>query len=114
MLESTLEFTETWTNCLLRSAVLESNLLEKGSIKLWLQLLIPVFVDNVSDFLFPTDMWWTVGIALQSLSSTNVYYCLPHQKAKCSPADYHPINQRYDHVKFSSGSLDFYPEQSSV
>lgn len=59
-------------------------------------------------------MWWTVGITLQSLSSTNVYYRLPHQKAKCSTADYHPINQRYDHVKFSSGSLDFYPEQSSV
>lgn len=71
----------TWANCLLRTAVLDSNLLEKGSIKLWLQLLIPILVDNVSDFLFPTDMRWTVGITLQSLSSTNVYYCLPHQKA---------------------------------
>lgn len=70
-----------WTNCALRTAILESNLLKKGSIKFWLQLLIPVFVDNVSDFLFPTDMWWTVGITLQSLSSTNVYYSLPHQKA---------------------------------
>lgn len=26
-------------------------------------------------------MWWTVGITLQSLSSTNIYYSLPHQKA---------------------------------
>lgn len=70
-----------WADCALRAAVLEPNLLEKGSVKLWLQLLIPVFVDNVSDFLFPTDMWRTVGITLQSLSSTDIYYSLPHQKA---------------------------------
>lgn len=64
----------------LRRAVLESNLLEKWSIKLWLQLLVPVLVDNVGDFLFPADMWWTVGVTLQSLSSTNINYSLPHQK----------------------------------
>lgn len=64
----------------LRTIVLESNLLEKWSVKLWLQLLVPVLVDNVSDFLFPADMWWTVGVTLQPLSSTNINYSLPHQK----------------------------------
>ena len=64
----------------LRTTVLESNLLEKWSVKLWLQLLVPVLVDNVGDFLFPADMWWTVGVTLQPLSSTNINYSLPHQK----------------------------------
>lgn len=79
-------------------------------MKLWLQLLVPVLVDNVGDFLFPADVWRTVGIALQSLSSTNINYSLPHQETECSPADNHPIHKRDDHVKFSSGSLNFYPE----
>lgn len=27
-----------------------------------------------------------------------------------SPTDNHPVHERDDHVKFSSGSLNFYPE----
>lgn len=40
----------------LRVAAVEPNLLEKRGIKLWLQLFVPVFIDNVSYFLFSADM----------------------------------------------------------
>lgn len=62
----------------LRIAVFEPNLLEKRGIKLWLQLFIPVFIDNVSYFLFSADMWGIVRVTFQPFSSANVYYRLPH------------------------------------
>lgn len=92
----------------LGAAVLESNFLEKWSIKLWLQLFVSVFVDNVCDLLFPADVRWAVGVALQSLSSTDVNDSLSYQKSEGPPADYHPIHERDDHVELSSGSLNFY------
>lgn len=62
----------------LRIAIFLPNLLEKGGIKLWLQLFVPVFIDNVSYFLFSADMRRIVRVTFQPFSSTNVYYCLSH------------------------------------
>lgn len=64
----------------LRVQGLWSHLLKERGVKLWLQQLVAVLVDNVSNLLLPTDMGWVVGVTLQPLPSADVDYSLSDQK----------------------------------
>lgn len=61
-----------------RIHLLLSHVLEKRGVKLRLQLLVSVFVHNVSYLLFSADMWSVVGITFQPFPSADIDDRLPH------------------------------------
>lgn len=56
------------------------HLVEQRGVKLRLQLLVAVTLDNLSYFLLSPHMRWVVQVTFQTLSSAHVDDCLAHEK----------------------------------